>query len=223
MDTLKIILLAIMVTAVGVLILPDAVLLIAEQTGEHRVPIPPAVCEALSATNHVSDARYEIYSAQVAAELRVSAAHRSLSCDDCHRSPLNDFEFHVECLDCHGDTGNISGHWTYQECRNCSKCHHGSNISSYKGFLAAGGFDLNATAFEIERMEGHGGLIRAAMENPQMVGANEACIACHTQVKVNISQPKHRYMSLKVSTEHVVDFSATGGRQHSEGKLFEIS
>jgi len=222
MNTLKLVFLAAMVTAVGVLILPNAVLLIHEGVKEGN-PIPtPAVSEDLSLTNTSLSERYGEYMEQVMAELQASSAHGDFTCDTCHNSPLSNFEFNVECMDCHGDTGNISSHWTYPECRNCTECHHGGNISDYKDFISAGGFGLDATEFDIGGMTGHEGLIREALENPQMAGANEACFACHTNVNVSVSIPKRKSMSFNAATENDGDFSARGGQGGSEGKLFEI-
>lgn len=141
-------------------------------------------------------------------EIIVSGAHQKFSCDTCHHSPIANFDFHVECMDCHGDTGNISGHWGYIECRNCSICHLIDGISRYTDFISAGGFGMNTTPFDIGGMAAHEKLIRAAMDNPLMAGANEACVACHTEVNVtdvhvNIEFDKSEYMSFDVDKGEV--------------------
>jgi hypothetical protein len=147
------------------------------------------------------------YSA-VMEEIIVGGAHQKFSCDTCHHSPIANFEFHVECMDCHGDTGNVDGHWSYSECQNCSICHLIGGISTYTDFISAGGFGINTTPFDIGEMAAHEDLIGAAMDNPQMAGANEACVTCRTGVNVtdvnlNIEIEKDEYMSFDVGLGEV--------------------
>ncbi len=221
MNTLKLVFVAAMAISVGVLILPHAVLVMQEAEKEELPPAPAASGVSSSANSSLSE-RYGEFMEQVMAELMASDAHGEFSCDTCHNSPLTDFAVNVECMDCHGDTGNISGHWIFQECRNCTECHHDTNISSYNDFISAGGFGRDATEFDVGGMAGHQSLIREAERNPQMTGANEACFACHTGINVSVSIPKSKYMSFNAGTKDGGDFSARGGGRESEGKLFEI-
>ena len=222
MNTLKLVFVVAMAISVGVLILPHAVLVMQEAEKE-ELPVPaPAASGELSRANSSLSERYDEFMEQVMAELMASDAHGEFSCDTCHNSPLTDFAFNVECMDCHGDTGNVSGHWIFQECRNCTECHHDTNISSYKDFISAGGFGRDATEFDVGGMTGHQGLIREAERNTQMTGANEACFACHTGINVSVSIPKSKSMSFNAGTKDDGDFSAHGGSRESEGKLFEI-
>ena len=151
------------------------------------------------------EAPYDETAREVMSELWVGGAHRNFSCEDCHHSPIADFDFHVECMDCHGDTGNISGHWNAPECRNCSICHWmvGKDIGNYTDFISAGGFGMNTTPFDVGRMAGHKDLILWAEANPQMAGANEACVACHTNVSVSYTMPKRKYMSFEAGMGNV--------------------
>ena len=189
MNSKKMVLLTVMVIAVGLFALPGTVLYI-EEWGEFPVEgevFPPG---------------WEEFPQM---PFQVSGAHRNFSCDTCHHSPIADFDFHVECMDCHGDTGNISGHWKTPECRNCSICHWigGSDIASYKDFISAGGFGMNTTPFDVGKMAGHKDLILWAEANPQMAGANEACVACHTNVSVSYTMPKRKYMSFEARMGNV--------------------
>jgi len=145
--------------------------------------------------------------------------HHNFTCEMCHYSPFNNFEFHIECMDCHGATGNISGHWTYPPYRNCTICHHNMNIGEYADFVSAGGFGLNASPGDIGTMAAHRDFVIAAMKTPNMSGANEACIACHTEVNVSIVWPKYRsrYMSLNASDEYVnITAAVSEGNESSE-------
>ncbi len=209
MNTKKSFFFTIIVVSVGVFILPNVVLYIGEEWKELSAPTPAKWKET-----PVPEVQYQGTTAEVMAEIQVSSAHRNFSCDTCHYSPLADFDFQVECMDCHGDTGNISGHWEYSECRNCSLCHWsaGGDITNYTDFISAGGFGMNATPFDAGEKESHTDFILAAMNNPQMAGANEACIACHTDVNVSVTLPKRKYMSFKVDMDDnaVSSFSGEG-------------
>ena len=124
--------------------------------------------------------------------------HHNFPCRFCHYSPFSNFTFRVECMDCHG-AGNISGHWTYPLYQNnCTICHYNYDIGNYTDFISAGGFGLNATPEDIGNMASHIEFVLAAMNSPDMEGANEACIACHTPENVSITWIKPEYMSFDV-------------------------
>lgn len=222
MNTLKLVFVAAIAISVGVLILPNAVWVMQEAEKEELSVPAPTASGGSSSVNLSFAEQYGEFMEQVMAELMASDAHGEFSCETCHNSPLTDFAVNVECMDCHGDTGNISDHWIFQECRNCTECHHDTNISSYNDFISAGGFGRDATEFDVGGMAGHQSLIREAERNSQMTGANEACFACHTGINVSVSIPKSKSMSFNAGTKDDDDFSARGGRRESEGKLFEI-
>jgi len=210
MNTKKGAFFTVIVVAVGIVILPNFVLHIEEEWKE--IPAPtPATGEELPATP-IPGVQYQGTAAGVMEEIQVGSAHRNFSCDTCHYSPLADFDFHVECMDCHGDTGNISGHWEYLECMNCSLCHWSDarDINNYTDFISAGGFGMNATPFDVGGLESHTDFILAAMNNPQMAGANEACIACHTDANVSVTLPKRKYMTFKAGMDNASSFGEEG-------------
>ena len=129
--------------------------------------------------------------------------HHNFPCRFCHHSPFSNFTFRVECMDCHGATGNISGHWTYPLYQNnCTICHYysigGNYTDYYKDFISAGGFGMNATPSDIGTMAAHREFVLAAIASEDMEGANEACIACHTPENVSITWIKPEYMSFDV-------------------------
>jgi len=193
---------AVIVVAIGVFALPYSVL---HLEGDRSDGIPKV--SNMSTMSSMSEDTGSTYSGRMG-EIVVSGAHQKFSCDTCHHTPIANFVFHVECMDCHGDTGNIYGHWSYSECQNCSICHLIGGISSYTDFISAGGFGMNTTPFDIGQMAAHEDLIRAAMDNPIMAGANEACVACHTgvnvtDVNVNIEIEKEEYMTFDVGLGEV--------------------
>jgi hypothetical protein len=195
--------LSVIVVSVGVIALPYSVLYTEEDLWDGIINV-----------SNLSNMSADVDSthSEVMDEIRVRGAHLKFSCGTCHHSPIANFEFHVECMDCHGNTGNIDGHWGYTECENCSICHLIGSISRYTDFISAGGFGMNTTPFDIGGMAAHEDLIRAAMENPQMAGANEACVACHTEVvakdvNVNTELKKEEYMNFDVDKGEVITFN----------------
>lgn len=178
MDRKRLAFLTVIVVAIGVIGLPNLVVYVEEELVREEVVIPPElmVPEGIDPTY-----------LEVMGEILVGNAHLNFSCATCHHSPIADYDFHVECMDCHGDTGNISGHWETPECRDCSICHWsgGSDIASYTDFISAGGFGMNTTPFDVGGMAGHEGLIAVAMNDTTLAGANEACLACHTDVDLS--------------------------------------
>ncbi|RCV64611.1 hypothetical protein C5S53_07870 [Methanophagales archaeon] len=202
MNSKVIVFFAVIVVAIGVFALPYSVL---HMSGDLNEGIPKVA--NMSSMSTMSEDIGSTHSVLMG-EIIVSGAHLKFSCDTCHHSPIGNFEFHVECMDCHGDTGNIYGHWSYTECQNCSICHLIGGISSYTDFISAGGFGMNTTPFDIGQMAAHEALIRAAEDNPLMAGANEACVACHTgvnvtDVNVNIEIEKEEYMTFDVGRGEV--------------------
>lgn len=70
----------------------------------------------LTPTSEVSYEGTEADEAEgIMAEIQVSGGHRNFSCDTCHNSPITETvgssgygSNPIECMDCHGDTGNIT-------------------------------------------------------------------------------------------------------------------
>lgn len=69
---------------------------------------------------------------------------------------------------------------------------------------------MNATPFDVGGLESHTDFILAAMNNPQMAGANEACIACHTDANVSVTLPKRKYMTFKAGMDNASSFGEEG-------------
>ena len=181
MNKNRLVILTILVVALGVIVLPTVVVFIEEEFEREVFEFPKEFMgpEGIDPTY-----------LKIMEEIWVGGAHLNFSCATCHHTPIADYDFHVECMDCHGATGNISGHWETPECRDCTICHWsgGSDIASYFDFISAGGFGLNTTQFDVGEMAGHKGLIAVAMNNTTLAGANEACLACHTDVDLgNVS------------------------------------
>ena len=74
---------------------------------------------------------------------------------------------------------------------------------------------MNTTPFDVGGMSGHEDLIIAAEELPQMAGANEACIACHTAINVSsinmsFAIPKRKYIRFDAGMGDVSNFDEGG-------------
>ena len=70
----------------------------------------------------------------------------------------------------------------------CIKCH-GTGDGSTHGPIyipPAGGFGLTTNASDTGRNASHLSFVLSAIENEMMEDANEACIACHTKMRVEI-------------------------------------
>ena len=89
----------------------------------------------------------------------------------------------------------------------CIKCHLTGNADVRSSIYVppAGGFNLTANSSDTGELAAHKTFVQNAISNTDMEDANEACIACHTGIPVNITW-KHA---------HDLNFTATW-----EGGLF---
>ena len=112
----------------------------------------------------------------------------------------------IECMDCHGIStdGGYWNHLMYEEYnQRCYLCHGGSGyyrgtyitIPSryYYNFISAGGFGLGTTDDDDPSINpragkhaAHKAFVLDSMNNTELEGSNEACIACHTSIPVKI-------------------------------------
>ena len=117
--------------------------------------------------------------------------HKNMSCSNCHRTEnLSDYVYasgngtgsvpgqkahaasSVECMDCH--SGSITSFFV------------GDNLQSHPN-IEAGGFNLTVNSFDTGTAASHQAFILGANESGLMEGENEACVACHTHVEMNIN------------------------------------
>ena len=114
----------------------------------------------------------------------------------------------IECMDCHGiSTDSGGGKWNhmgYEEYdQRCYLCHGG--LGYYRGtyitipsryyynFISAGGFGLGTTDDDDPSINpragkhaAHKAFVLDSINNTELEGSNEACIACHTSIPVKI-------------------------------------
>jgi len=208
MESKKIVLLAVAVVAIGIFALPGTVSLFSGQHswydlggGANDVP-----CEKCH-----QDIEDEMQSGD-------NGAHGNLSCM-CHRTIFTNYSYAtvnrevfnppmgtvpgeeahaastVECMHCHGIKGEGAwNHWSYAEYGGrCDDCHWSGD---WTDFISAGGFGFDTTEDDLDTGEraAHKKFVLDAMNESLMEGANEACIACHTRIGVNITWTKKVHM-----------------------------
>ena len=96
----------------------------------------------------------------------------------------------IECMDCHAiPTDGSAGHWMYPEYQDCDACHWAGKYTD--DFISAGGFGFGTTDNDMPPTGGkraaHKQFVLDAINNTLMEGSNEACIACHTGIPVQIN------------------------------------
>ncbi|MCK4731223.1 MAG: hypothetical protein KAT65_02085 [Methanophagales archaeon] len=201
MESQKIVLLTVVaVIAIGIFALPSTVSLF---SGQHT-------WYDLSAKGN--DVPCEKCHADIADEMVSTGAHLNMKCEVCHRTDkrvgyAKDNNGNVvpgqgahaastqECMVCHGGTVKNFDHFESFEVGNCSDCHP---------VPAAGGFNMtvpphNQPDLDTGEKAAHLQFVRDSMDEPLMEGANEACIACHTRVGVNITWTKNEYLEFTAS------------------------
>ena len=216
MNSQKIVLLAVAVVAIGIFALPSTVSLFSGQHSWYDLS------ESVGGTSGVNNVPCEKCHADIADEMVSSdnGVHKDLTCAMCHRTPFTNYtyarghysigsgeypptpgkEAHaasaVECMDCHGGAGdNGTNHWSDREyAGKCNNCH-----GPYD--LTAGGFGLTPRSYDTGTNAAHKQFVLDSINETLMEGANEACIACHMRVGVNITWTKNEYLEFTATED----------------------
>lgn len=156
---------------------------------------------------------------------KVNLIHKVMNCDQCHVTAAPNSEglyqghggqFHAaataSCLDCHNSTllyGTFDHSKIIGTGLGCLDCHN--NPMS---------FPSNFSAVEIySQEESHKSFAEEAGNSKLLKGANEACISCHTHVRVNITWTKATHMTMNaiVNTDgswSITNISAEGNASY---------
>ncbi|MGB3458134.1 MAG: hypothetical protein WBB08_02330 [Halobacteriota archaeon] len=208
------------IVAIGIFALPNSVSLF---SGQHTWY---DLSKSVGGTSGVNSVPCEKCHAEIAEEMLSgdNGAHDDLTCAMCHRAPFTGYtyarggysvgaggnpptpgqEAHaastVECMDCHGGAGdNGTHHWSDREYSGkCSNCHKGPLGPD---FITAGGFGLTPLSYDTGTKAAHEKFVLDSMNETLMDGANEACIACHTRIGVNITWTKNENLEFNATED----------------------
>lgn len=146
---------------------------------------------------------------------REAHAASVVECMACHKG----FGF-VGCSECHSTQTPVHppGEWGNEPCENC---HKGKLIKDHpvldgSAKLEAGGFNLTVNSSDTGKYAAHMDFINDSISDPLMEGANEACIACHTRIGVNITWKKLTTMHFGASETHNGTWLFTNFTAHGE-------
>ena len=220
MNSQKIVLMAVAVVAIGIFALPSTVSLFSGQHSWYDLS------ESVGGTSGVNNVPCEKCHADIADEMISgdNGVHEDLTCAMCHRTPFTGYtyarghysigsgeypptpgeEAHaasaVECMDCHDGAGDGgTNHWSDREyAGKCGDCHQGGYSAD---FIAAGGFGLTPQSYDNGTNAAHKQFVYDSINETLMEGANEACIACHTRVGVNITWTKNEYLEFTATED----------------------
>jgi hypothetical protein len=217
MDVNKLVLLIIAVVAIGIFALPSTVSLFSGQhtwyaLGDTGNQLPCEKCHS------------DIDDEMVSGDNGVHTTLAGPGCD-CHRvnTTLTRLGTGVASGDTTGSTPGTTSHAA--ETIACMVCHE-----SGTSFPFAGGFNQSAieasagtsTLYYYNASDGTGGehaahnaFIGQAINNTLMEDSNEACIACHTRIGVNITWTKNEYLEFTAGEDELgnwtVENFAAGG------------
>ena len=223
MNSNRIALLAVAVVAIGIFALPSTVSLFSGQHSWYDLS------ESVGGVSGVNNVPCEKCHADIADEMISSdnGVHEDLTCAMCHRTPFTGYtyarghysigsgefpptpgeEAHaasaVECMDCHDGAGDGgTNHWSDREyAGKCGNCHKSPGWGYNETLISASGFGLTSWSADTGTKAAHKQFVHDSINETLMEGANEACIACHTRVGVNITWTKNEYL----------EFTATEG------------
>jgi len=202
MNIAKLVLLAIAVVAIGLFALPSSLSLF---SGQHT-------WYDLSGLGN--DVPCEKCHAEIGDEMMSgdNGAHETVKCEGCHRTdarvgyalgregtgdPEPGQGAHAastqECMICHGG-GNFTHN--YINIDTCGDCH-GTPFMAPR----AGGFNLTGDSDDTGEKAAHLPFVHDAIDEPLMEGANEACIACHTRIGVNILWTKRENLDFNAGED----------------------
>lgn len=220
----KIVLMIVAVVAVGIFVLPSTVSLFSGQHTWYDLSISGGGNDVPCEKCHVGIGE-EMQSGGD------NGAHEGLTCSVCHRSASTGIIYArgsygsgsgpgpggyqsatpgegahaastVECMDCHGayDPKPTKRQHDPEYVGNCNNCHHGPKEA---GCLAAGGFGLTPwkSTWDTGNKSAHLKFVLDTIDEPLKDGANEACIACHTRIAVDIKWTKKEDLNFHASED----------------------
>jgi hypothetical protein len=218
MNTNKIALMAIAIVAIGIFALPGTVSLF---SGQHTWYGLDETGNQLPCEKCHQDIQDEMVHAD-------NGVHKGLAAPgcDCHRVNTTTTRFGTGVADGDGVGDSNPGTEAHAAATiACMLCHEQGNELSYPfagGFNQEAVYDGSTPVYYYNHSDGSGGehaahnaFINQAIKDPLMEDSNEACIACHTRVGVNITWSKNVYLEFTAREDEfgnwtVEDFAAGG-------------
>ncbi len=222
MNYLRVLLISVMLLSVGVIVLPSTVSLFHGQHIWYNISgngnnIPCRKCHAdvyeemrTTIGPHTGETGY-VFDCQL--------CHRATGFNGIQYATVNQSTYTsaypgvqahaasvVECMACHGAYGTpyVLKHVTYygsiSPTQTCSQCHgtpwfFGTPVGAGgTDYVQAGGFGLTSLPGDTGSMAAHLMFVKQAIASSTMPGANEACVACHTETPVNITWHHAEYL-----------------------------
>ena len=212
MKSKGIVLLAVAIVAIGMFALPSSVSLF---SGQHTW---------YDLSGDGNDVPCEKCHGEIGEEMDTTGAHENIKCEACHRTDARvggyalDHDGLVsagqgahaastqECMVCHSGAIGYFDHFESINLGTCSDCHP---------VPAAGGFGLTVNSTDTGEKAAHLPFVNDSIDEPLMEGANEACIACHTRIGVNITWTKNKNLEFDATEDEMGEWTipsfAAGG------------
>ena len=194
MDSIKLALVFIFVFTTGVYVLPSTVSLFAGQHLWYDVnpsgnQIPCVKCHA-DILEELSSSPYHIK------QKGDPTKADNEDCSFCHR--VNSSITYAK--------GDGAGSWVGKEAHAASliQCMYCHNASLY-GAPRAGGFGITSNASDSGIYAAHKSFVLEAGNESLMLGENEACISCHTQINLSFNYTTPRMMGIEISESYSAD------------------
>ncbi len=128
-----------------------------------------------------------------------SHAASTIACMYCHSGDksgiMHTNAVGFNCYTCH--SGVHGGRYTNRE--DCIRCHGNAATGHVYYVPPAGGFNLTTNSTDTGEKAAHRKFVLDAMNETLMDGANEACLACHTRIGVNITWRKNEYLEFNAT------------------------
>jgi hypothetical protein len=206
MKSQKIVLLTVAVVAVGIFALPGTVSLFSGQHSWYDLSAGPNDVPCEKCHGDIAD-EMDAFIGPHTGEM----GYGGFECGYCHRiSELYTYasgygtgstpgkEAHaasiIPCMYCH--SGKFA-HGEASASEDCLKCHD----LVFPFDIDAGGFGLGEDPSDTGTKSAHLKFVLDVMNNSLMEDSNEACIACHTRIGVNITWTKNVYLEFNASED----------------------
>ena len=198
----RIVLMAVAVIALGIFALPSTVSLFSGQhswyeLGAYGSQVPCEKCHS-----------------DIADEMASTGAHKDFPCENCHRTDADVRAYASEegagtgahaasvedCMICHDFECDGNYIHDYIAAADCLACHP-MLLPEQLYPPTAGGFNLTNAPNDSGTKAAHKAFIVDSKNSTLMTGTNEACIACHTRVGVNITWTKNENLEFTVTED----------------------